>query len=521
MKSRDARRWVSPRAFRLFWDSHSFAGVLFGLALFVIFYAGAFSLFRAEIMVWADPALGRPVTDGAMPDANDVIVPLLETTPPAPGAHVMIVYPFAGRAFYWLRYDAESGGRVDTWVGADSGDTVPPRGRSRLSEILYKLHYFQQLGTFGRVTSGIVAVVLGFGLVSGLLIHLHKLPERLHTFRPRAALKVALADVHAALGTIGLPFTLMYAITGAFFSLLIVLLGPTILLVFDGDQEAIDALLSGVRAPVVETGDAPASMMTPDALTGSLATRWGRFEPLRLDYHGWGRVGARATVEGAEPETLTTSGKALLDPETGRVLQSVAPRRANSLGRTVAVMTNLHFASFGGLVLDLVFFVLALAASAVIVSGNLLWLLARRAKDARSTPWVHRMLARLTVGASAGLTAAVPLTFVISQALPLDAPGRRAVEDAAFFGGWLTFILLAFRGRSTLSALRWQLGLAGVLSLAAPIARGVSLGTDLWLETAVDAWVVDLGLLLSGATLLAAARQMTVSARRRSNSSAA
>jgi uncharacterized iron-regulated membrane protein len=49
---------------------------------------------------------------------------------------------------------------------------------------LYKLHYFEQLGLPGRLTAGVLGVVMGFGLITGLLIHLRKLPEKIHAFRP-------------------------------------------------------------------------------------------------------------------------------------------------------------------------------------------------------------------------------------------------------------------------------------------------------------------------------------------------
>lgn len=41
---------------------------------------------------------------------------------------------------------------------------------------------------------------------------------------------------------LGLPFQLIYAVTGAFYGLVTVLLIPTVLVVFKGDAEAVDVL---------------------------------------------------------------------------------------------------------------------------------------------------------------------------------------------------------------------------------------------------------------------------------------
>ena len=78
------------------------------------------------------------------------------------------------------------------------------------------------------------------------------------------------------------------------------------------------------------------------------------------------------------------------------------------MAATAAAFGVLHFARFGGQALKALFFLLALAASAVILTGNILWIEVRRPRDPRATPWVHRLLARLTSGVGIGLIAAVP-----------------------------------------------------------------------------------------------------------------
>jgi uncharacterized iron-regulated membrane protein len=109
--------------------------------------------------------------------------------------------------------------------GAAVGRDVAVHGRSILPELLNDLHFFKQLGAFGQMTAGVLGFVLLFVLITGIAIHLRKLPEDLHTLRPRQRLRVSLADAHAALGTIGIPFTTMYALTGAYFSLWLVVYG--------------------------------------------------------------------------------------------------------------------------------------------------------------------------------------------------------------------------------------------------------------------------------------------------------
>ena len=133
-----------------------------------------------------------------------------------------------------------------------SGETLPYTGRSILPELLNELHFFRQLGTAGQMLAGVLGLVFLFVLVTGVAIHLRKLPEDLHTFRPRQRLRVSLADAHAALGTIGIPFTAMYALTGAYFSLLLVVYGGLVFGALQGDRQRVGELFTGIERPVVQ-----------------------------------------------------------------------------------------------------------------------------------------------------------------------------------------------------------------------------------------------------------------------------
>ena len=513
---------LPPRTLKLLWDAHSAAGVAFGVGLFVIFYCGAFSLPRNDLLSWADPELRSQGTPGYL-SVEQAVTPILDETPPVQGADVMIVHPFSGRPYYWLRYATSPTDTLDRWVSATTGTTLPPRGRSKLSEIPYKLHYFAQAGIGGRLLSGLLGVVLLFAVVSGLLIHLRKLPRDWHTVRFRSGLKPALVDVHAVLGVIGIPFTVMFAVTGAFFSLLIIILGPVVLAVFGGEEARLDEALTGVELPAVEAAGSPASMLPPDELLAALPPAWDGAEIQRLDYHHWGDANAYAVVDGGIPETLASGGRAVLAATTGEVLASRGPHPGDgtALGRTSSALTTLHFVHFAGRGIDALFFLLTLAASAVILTGNVLWLVERRSKDPQATPWAHRLLARSTIGVCVGLVAAIPLLMVGSRIIPLDVAGRQGWEDGIFFGGWAILSALGFVGASPLVAARRLLVVAAVLSLAVPVANGVGTGAWPWVTPGRGQWgvfSVDLGMALSGIALAGIATWLPTGTKKREQS---
>ncbi|NBC18779.1 MAG: hypothetical protein GVY18_15860 [Bacteroidetes bacterium] len=505
------KKLVGPRAFKLLWDAHSVTGIVIGLGLFVIFFAGAFALYRGELHAWADPALR---TTEVRLSADAVTTPLLAEHPPAQGTDLQVTYPIRERTYYFVRYEtieADSTRPVQAYVNASTGASFTPAvpnhvGRSMLSEMLYDLHFFGQAGMWGEILSGLAAVFFLFAVVSGLLIHWRKLPKDWHTFRPRARLRTALADAHNVLGLIGLPFTVMYAITGAFLALLVILLAPTVLVVFDGDTEALEATLSGFEMPPHEPTGAAAQMLSFEDIEEAVPASWdGVVEMTSIIVHGWGDEAAVAVVYGDVEHSLTQSPRAALSATTGEVLAANDPPTATALGGTTAVMTNLHYARLGSPLAKVLFFLLALATSAVILTGNVLWVLVRRPKDPRATPWLHRVLARLTVGVGCGLVAAVPLLFLTTAALPMDLPSLRIWEHVALFGGWAVLIAAAFFGPSPVWAARWQLALAGALSLIVPLANGLGTGAWPWVTAPLGQWAVfwvDVGFLLSAPILL-------------------
>ena len=158
----------------------------------------------------------------------------------------------------------------------------------------------------------------------------------------------------------------------------------------------------------------------------------------------------------------------------------------------------------GGWLLDALFFVLALATSAVILTGNVLWIVVRRPKNPNATPRLHRLLARLTVGFGCGLVAAVPVLFVVALLMPDGVDNLHVWEESLFFAAWGLLIGAAFFGRAAAWTARWQLALAGVLCLAVPVANGLATGAWPWVSVAMAWWStlwIDVGFVL-GALLL-------------------
>lgn len=231
---------MEKRPYNIFFDLHTVSGIVLSVLLFVIFFAGSFSFFRDEIVNWE-----RNET-AASKGAIDIDV-ALDT--------IARKYTLYGREVSIHKGSDER--RVAVYVSASKDSTLKDTGgffymdtktfrtydyesSYSLGEFLYRLHFFAQIPyPVGYYLSGFTALFLFFIILTGILVHWKKIISNFYVFRPWAKLKTVWTDAHTALGTIGLPFQAVYAITGAFFMINIFLVIPDVLFLYDGDRETI------------------------------------------------------------------------------------------------------------------------------------------------------------------------------------------------------------------------------------------------------------------------------------------
>ncbi len=125
---------------------------------------------------------------------------------------------------------------ASTFVKLDDEEEHP---NAQLGNFIYGLHYFRPIPVVGQYLSGLVALFFLFAILTGLIIHWNKILKNLFTFRLKSSLKNLWADAHTALGVIGLPFQLMYAVTGAVFGLTILLFLPYAAVTYEMDRQAM------------------------------------------------------------------------------------------------------------------------------------------------------------------------------------------------------------------------------------------------------------------------------------------
>lgn len=420
---------------RTFQTVHTWTGLLAGFALFVAFYAGALTVFHHDIALWQSPPWrSEPARDVSV---QRMIDRLLAAHPRAAKDFGIVLAPpgtSQGPYAYWN--DGEEHFATADKLDRPTGDEGATRGK--LADFIYALHDSLGIPVVGLYLMGVVSVIYGLALISGLLLHLPQLLGDLFALRPGRNLKRLWQDAHNAIGVLSLPFHIIFAVTGALMCLFVPLFAALNLIAFDGKLgEAFAKAIS--TAPAVQASGQVAPMLSAEELierarASALSTGVTAFEPDYVHYDNYGDANALVQVRGVAQRTLGTYGTVALNGASGEVLQQHVGKTLSTNALTNSSMYALHFGNFGGRAVQWLYFLLGLAGAFLFYSGNLLWIESRRKRRHAEQPRKTLVMARATLGVCLGTCAGIAAAFaatMLAQALGIDPA---VPQQAACYG---------------------------------------------------------------------------------------
>lgn len=479
-------------------DLHAWVGMVSGLLLFVAFFAGAINVFHHELHHWQGQA-SRDVT------SHDPDVFLERLTAMFPQSQErMFFLPGDDPAAMW-KQDGEWQTAHASYFAGDQDFTAQPE--SALADFINELHYQLALpgGTgllnIGMTLMGVIAVLYGVALFSGLLIHWPKLGKELLALRHQGNLRRYWKNLHNLIGVVSLPFHLIMSITGAamgLFTVMAVLLGA---LVFGPQLQGVIASETDVWPPMEASGEPVQMALMADYFSAAEHAVPG-LEVGWVEMRGYGDSQGWLSVAGSVPGYLGHHAHVVLDP-TLKPLRVISPRQRNLNHAVMSPVYALHFGDYGGLAVKLLYFLLALLGCLVFVSGNILW--CERRSDSTGPTRSSALLLRLTLGVCVGVVSGVAVSFWVSK-VGLHSPFAAQLPLAERWAFWLILLPvvawglraapLRFCGQG-LRVMPWLYVLVPVLSLLLDGARAwqdddVLLVNMLMLSLAGLLWIVRL-----------------------------
>ncbi|MEO1043727.1 MAG: PepSY-associated TM helix domain-containing protein [Pseudomonadota bacterium] len=503
------------------YDLHSWSGVALGLFVYIVAFSGCLALFFEELQTWEDPARRLTVAEDPVPiDAifTDWIAGHLSEEGEV--GFVRFTYPTTSEPYYtgFLEVETprEDGGHDHEFVeqrwDTKDGAAIADRGHG-VSHWLRDFHrdlmWPNALGgrTVGRGLVGIAGVVLMLSIITGVVAHT-KISGELFTLRFFRSMRLKWQDTHKVLGLWGLPFYSMIAFTGAVIGV-VTLLAPIIaVLTFKGDQEA---LIQAVLGEPLEASGVAAEMLSVDDMR--LFTEPTSGHPVSfIVMNNWGDENARFDVYFKADTELAQVEGYQINGVTGDLITDSAFENLTAANRTLNAVTPLHYATYGGVVLKIVYFLLGLSLALITALGMMMWVERRlHGNEGKKSPWVYQGLSKLTVGVTCGLPLASMAIFYADKLIPVGPDGRIVMVGWTFFIIWAASILFAFRRGHDYRAARELLYAIGALAVGIPMldlaATGNLFVTQIFSEVPGPS-LVDLTALIFGVALIALVNQL-------------
>ena len=410
-------------------EAHGWLGLIISALLFIVFFTGSISFFRHEIEQWA--VQGHYQFEAYEPEEylsiSEVFEVALANRAYDP-KEIQFVYPPTAEEPYYRSYilldESVSGDLYDFLIiDPRSGDIVGSMDDFFLADFMYILHYSLNL-PYGAYLIGFITLFFLFAIFSGVLIHAKDFIAGFFRYRPDGRKRSKLLDIHNVVGVISLPYTLMFAVTGLIFNLVIIYQIAFAAILYQGD---VDSLLedAGIRTAVSEWQDEAWQLPPIDFLYKNQVDAWGVI-PAQVRITNYGDVGATMEIYGGEEFHNYGISYNLSDQS---VNFSDLEDEPNAVSTGIGIVGALHFGNFAGFDLRVIYFLLGIAVCVLIVTGNLLWV-GQREKTMSGLKLAF--VSNFTLACSAGLAVASAVAFLAERILPLGLNDRGGMMVYSF-----------------------------------------------------------------------------------------
>ncbi|MBU2356510.1 MAG: PepSY domain-containing protein, partial [Gammaproteobacteria bacterium] len=492
---------------------HTWTGILSGMLLFIAFYAGALAMFVPEITHWTRAA---PTRAGASQDADALAAAFFTAHPKVERA--TLVLPSESNAAPYMRWGKRGETPYQVELTEQGTLRALPAATGEAGRFADYLHRKGGLPVPLEVSEpiiGILSMLYALALISGVVVLLPSLVKDLFVVRFGRNVKRLWLDLHNLLGVTSLPFHVVMALSAAVFCLHDWIYDAQGAMIYPQGVRGVEARAQPQRPPV--TLDR-ATWRTPSQLAADGGRAAPGFTATSLDYRGLGTPRASVFMAGTDDTRFKRrprEGFAMLDPATGAVLQDgMLPGQGSGLARSVVTFFSLHFGSYGGEPVRVLYAVLGVMGALLFYTGNLLWIESRSKRLRGHAPGLEqphhvRWIAALNLGVSLGCVAGLSVALVAARWLSGTALDPEWVLHGSYYAAFVACVAYAF-ARGARGAAVGLLAFAAVATALIPLTSAAApllaqLGP--WAEAIDKPYVRGLGfvdgLSAAGAALLA------------------
>lgn len=474
---------MKNRTYNILFHTHTVSGIVISVVLYIIFFAGSFSFFRDEIVNWE--------RNETVAVTNDIDVDFNAVLDTLNNQHILYGRDIELRKNYVeQRIGVSLSASKDTILNKDGSlaasyfylDTKNTKQHSylesySLGEFLYRLHFLAQIPyPVGYYLSGFIALFFLFAIVTGVIIHWKKIVSNFFVFRPLQKLKTVWTDAHTALGMIGLPFQFVYAVTGAFFMIKLLLVAPNVMVLFNGNQAKFYETLEYSHPQYEFHKNALDEDFNVNTFINKTKKLWKNFNVNEVHIFNYGNQNMHVLVSGHLDynQKFNGIGEAIYNVKNNQLVHKKTPHTTSYLDGVKNTLFRLHFADYGGYTLKIISFVLGLITCFVIISGVLIWLVARQKKDVPETK--KRFNQKVVSIYLAICLSMYPVTALAFSIVKIVTPISQGFLYKFYFISWLLASAYFMYKRDIKFINKYTLLAGSILGYLVPITNGIVTG---------------------------------------------
>ncbi|MDO5976125.1 PepSY-associated TM helix domain-containing protein [Flavivirga jejuensis] len=494
------------RIYNVFYNLHTVSSITIAVGLFICFFAGAFALFKTNINRWEanvkkpeaiaidyEKTLSVLDNEGYVLDGRNIFIGSGDDPKPyimvlsQPSKKKDSLSTANNRGALTQKENELISLKLDpnTYKITDN-KSIEQHGF--LGTFIYELHYFEPIPKIGVYLSGILAMFFFLSIIAGTIIHWKKIVPMFFSFRIKNSIKQLWSSGHTALGIIGLPFQLMYAITGAFFSLSIIVFIPTANVLFNGEQGGLMEYIAP-SSKYENRIEEPLKNRENLNLIFKKAKDELRVDDYRLSFvniTNFNYKNARASFLFIEKQekSIFESAHIIYNVSDASIVEKKPFNKVTYQESVLYLLHVFHFGAFGGYFVKIIYFLLAMLTCFVIQSGVMLWLEARNNKKHLIKKKFNKSVVAIYTGICMGLFPSFALLFCVAKIFPQNIENRFNIITGVFFIFWLVYTFYAYLSNNLKTITRNALIIAALLGVFVPLLNGFQSG--LWFWSSLD-----------------------------------
>ena len=264
------------------------------------------------------------------------------------------------------------------------------------------------------------------------------------------------------------------------------LIAPSVLALYDGNQNQLYEDLEFNKPTYAFLNHKLTELPNIEALVTKTSAKWSHFNLNEIAISNYGDANMQITLNGFLDYAVkfNAPGSITFKPQTNETTILKDPYLpASYLDSVKNVMFRLHFGDYGGYFLRIVSFILGILSCLVIISGVLIWLVAR---DRKNIPDKKRLfynkVARIYMAICLSMYPVTALAFI---AVKVIQPAGQTFLYWFYFGVWLLLSLYLIFKKDLKYMSDFCLIAGSILGFLIPLANGVFSNSWFWEQFAL------------------------------------